>query len=335
MLYHSYTYRLAVVTVTYGNRAGLLIQSLRSVQSQARHILDVVIVFNGPGDRLSASDQSRLNRLRLHIVTNSENLGSAAGYGQGIGLACQVGASHVLLMDDDNIILDGALHVLEESIQITPSGTIPCLNRITRKKYQDILSGKCGNPIEKSNRFLGVGLDLTARVAGRPREVQSLPYSGLVIPSAAIEASGLPDITFFLYQDDRDFTYRLWLAGYSYRIIREAKIADLDESWGGAPRALLDRLIPTILRPESNDFKVFHSVRSRIIFNLKHQVTSVRIYRLNIVLVLSFVRLLALVFPGRVSFVRFCVIRDAIRAGLERGLKLNSVQPVTSTWDKR
>jgi GT2 family glycosyltransferase len=318
---------LAVVTVTYGRRSSLLAQLLASVQSQVECPIDVIVVFNGPGHRLPLGWQSKFFFLKIAVINNAENLGSAAGYSQGISAACRIGASHILLIDDDNIVLDGALPRLLGFLMREKKAVIPCLNRVTRPKYADILSGKSGSVVEKSNKCIGVGLGLASLTVIKNTDVQCLPFSGLVIPVTAVDKIGLPDQAFFVYQDDRDFTYRLWLAGYTFCILQDAKIADLEGSWDRKNSPPIYRLLPSIMHPESSDFKVFHSVRSRVIFNLKHQVTNLAIYKFNMVLFLIVCRVLATILPRRMASARFTLIREATRDGLKRGSMVSLSRP--------
>ena len=318
------SFNLIIVTVTYGSRGNLLKQLLSSIKSSSLQAYNIIIVFNGPGDRITEFENINYPKILIHCLINYDNLGSAAGYAQGIIAAQKLGASHVLLIDDDNVILEGALDALQASVFSVQDNIILALNRITRKKYSQYISGKGGNGIYKSNRCLGVGLKFFESDLGGRFELQSLPYSGLVIPIIAVNRVGLPDTMFFLYQDDRDYTYRLWLKGYRFLILKEARIADIDESWETSKSLDMYRFFPSILHPNSNDLKVYHSVRSRVIFNLKHQVTSNLRYRINAMIFMILIIVLGFLLPVHMSIRRIKTIKKAVSDGLKEGLSIRN-----------
>jgi GT2 family glycosyltransferase len=312
--------KLSIVTVTYGHRKHLLHKLLESIATQGKGIYNLVVVFNGPGDRLAIGELQRRVGTEVKVIVNDANRGSAAGFSQGIKAAVSSGASHILLIDDDNVFLGNALEKLLDVLVKGSEKNIFCLNRITREKYIKGPKGRSGS-IRKTNRFLGVGIDMAKDVSlPTDKAIKSLPYSGLLIPASIVALVGYPDEVFFLYQDDRDYTYRIFLAGYSFYVVTEAQIADLEDSWPNNNRmSLLDRVLPLILRGNVGEVKIYHSVRSRIIFELKHQVDSIKVYQLNCAIFYCVVLFLACFTPWRFARRRVRLIRDAIDDGLAVG----------------
>lgn len=236
------------VTVTYGQRRGLLEQMLAATLAEG--IRDIVIVDNGAGWDVADLRQD-FPKARLHIVPMGSNRGSAVGFAAGIDQALQAGAAMVWLLDDDNRPLQGALRALLAACEAQMASGVSRQDAAVlafRPEHQADVAMGVGhariNPRRSS--FLGFHvLDIPYKLWrrtpwGRPRLRDGLPatvvldmapYSGLLLHREAIEAIGLPRADFVLYADDSEWSYRITQRGGRIQLVTDARIEDLESSW--------------------------------------------------------------------------------------------------------
>jgi rhamnosyltransferase len=104
--------RVLAIVVTYNPNIVLLIEVLRSVAPQVQ---GVVVVDNGSNNTAEISKIS--SSIGAHLLSNRENLGIAVAQNQGIEFARDNNFSHVLLLDQDTILFEGAVSGLSEHIK--------------------------------------------------------------------------------------------------------------------------------------------------------------------------------------------------------------------------
>jgi rhamnosyltransferase len=104
--------RVLAIVVTYNPDIALLTEALRSV---APEVQGIVVVDNGSSNAVEVSTIS--SKVGAHLLFNSENLGIAAAQNQGIELARENHFSHILLLDQDTILFQGAISNLLKNLE--------------------------------------------------------------------------------------------------------------------------------------------------------------------------------------------------------------------------
>jgi hypothetical protein len=197
--------------------------------------------------------------------------------------ALDLGASYLLLLDDDNEMQPGSLAALraahQESLATTPEDKLAVLayrsDRQTDAATNLPSSGMHGN----REAFFGFHIfDVPFKLFRRtpwgrswmakrpilPRVVVDVaPYSGMYFHRSVPQHLGLPDERFLLYADDTEFSYRLTQAGGAIVLATDACLRDLELSWNVKKR--FSNTFDALLSGEG-DFRAYYSTRNNAYF---------------------------------------------------------------------
>ncbi len=207
--------KINVIVVTYGHRLDYISKLVPFILSLEIHFL--VIVENNVSEE-TASYLDEINNKKLVRLTFPINLGSAGGYKNGLSFLHHSGNdnSYIWLLDDDNLPDSGCLDTLIENIESKKHVLIS--NRISRS----FKSNRCSE-----NNFFGVNI---FKESVSRSEIMCAPYGGLFFHMSILDIVGYPDERFFVYADDSDFTYRMYLSGIKFKFVSRALITDLGDS---------------------------------------------------------------------------------------------------------
>lgn len=173
---------------------------------------------------------------RVHCLSLGDNLGIAAAQNRGIDLARRLGATHVLLLDQDSIPAPGCVARLaeahrvleEEGVRVAAVGP-----RFTDPRLGDPHPFACLR-----------GLGLAHRHCRHEDEiipVDVLISSGSLISVACLDALGGFDESLFLYYVDNEWCLRALTHGYhSYGVCA----ARMSHRHGAGTMRILGRLVP-------------------------------------------------------------------------------------------
>lgn len=212
-------HRLVAVVVTHNRPDQLGVTLGRLLQVPAGALEALVVVDNASG----AETQQLLagqSDLRLVVLRSDENLGGAGGFDLGMREAMRrFRPDWVVVMDDDARPMPGTLeafaradHQGRDAVAAAvyyPDGRICEMNRPSR------------NPFRTARIFLktlfGGGRDgyhiAPAAYQGVAQPIDIASFVGLFISRRAIEATGFPDPSLFLYGDDVIYCLRMRRAG--------------------------------------------------------------------------------------------------------------------------
>lgn len=324
--------------------------SFRAVELGAKHL---VIVDNGSNTKTKKIIQdlkSTINKTKkctVHIVTNLFNEGSAGGFKAGIKFAAGLkDISHILLLDDDNLLsknavkeLNRAYHDLEVLIpgQDIKKNVFFCLRHfdkgfLTKTDQQldlyhlerDIclVNSYCYFSLEKVLRILIYMLTVKPKPNNKHYyETVAGPYGGMFFHKSLVNDVGLPDEDMFLYFDDIDFTYRAYKKGYKLYLCANAVIDDLDFSYTNkdiktyfAPFKILENI------HDSQYKKLFFGYRNKVYIERKHMIKEPWAYHINRIIFRN------IIFPGMklVYFLKYKNTRemDIMKCAIDEGEKL-------------
>ncbi len=322
--------KICVVMVTYGNRFHLLKQVVDSLVEQQTE--KIIVVDNNSFEE----SRNRLKRLEVHLKSKlkviylSENTGSAYGYKKGLQEAYRCkDCEFVWMLDDDNKPKKDALEALvntwnEIKENDKEKNTALLSLRENREPYVKVAQG---GAVEKwfgrKNSFLGFHLtDLPSKIlrkvkANKNEErkeyleivaVPYAPYGGLFFHKDLIEKIGYPNEDFFLYSDDREYTYRITKKCGKILLVPRSKIVDIDISWHlREKKGQLETLL------NGNDLRVYYTIRNHVFFETRNLVSNRFVYNINR-LFFSFLLKTLSMLKGKKE--KYALIRGAVRDGL-------------------
>jgi len=239
---------LYLVSVTYGKRVHLLVQTLRSAFREG--VEHAIVVNNASGDAVEDILRDEFGDL-VTVFSFASNTGSAFAYRFGMIEAVGRGAEYLLLLDDDNTLNAGALLMLVSGYEEC-SGTCSADSLIVLGSrpdhHADVFEGHAEKRVNpKAESFLGFHFaDIPFKIWRRSPwfgfskggvtvpaklQVDSAPYSGMFFHASLLDKHGYPNTRFVLYGDDSEFSYRITLAGGANMLITGAGLTDLESSW--------------------------------------------------------------------------------------------------------
>ena len=193
--------RLAIVVVTY-NRAELLAELLESIARLTRAPWRVVVIDNASTDQTPEVLKTAARLFpdgRLVVERQATNTGGSGGFSRGVGLALELGADWMWVMDDDVEVLPDALESFAPWME-----RFRCLHG--RRYDVD------GTPFywqARFNQFLGVPLPYSVRTFSSQGYAitNSGTFEGMLIAADIVRLIGLPDPRFFISWDDAVYAW--------------------------------------------------------------------------------------------------------------------------------
>jgi GT2 family glycosyltransferase len=319
-------YNICVVTVTYSNRWSFLKQVIQGVISHPQ-VSNIIVVDNASGYNIE-NEILAFADVRITLLKQSENTGSAMGYQTGIKYAhTQTNADFILLLDDDNVVEGNAINTLLASWHNIEGPNISKALfglRTDRKQHIKIAQGENPNRYYLiPNNFMGFHflrifknqynklLDKFQFQNAFKSVVKMpyVPYGGLFMHRDMVQKIGYPDEQFYLYVDDSEYTYRITKNGANIWLIPEAKINDVDKSQGiGYQKKLFHSQLLDLW-----SFRTYYHIRNRLYFYSKHTIHNKFIFKLNKVLFLLNLRINSLLSDKKVAYHK---LKQAVDDGL-------------------
>ena len=193
---------VVAVVVTW-NRADLLVRSLTAILGQSTPPDHVLVVNNASTDRTLVVLGERFAG-RVDVLTLQKNIGGAGGFAAGIVRALEHDPDAVWLMDDDTVPEPTALEALLRTRR-RYAGPAPAIvaSRVAWTDGRD-------HPMNTPRAKPGAGRveRLAARVAGAT-PIRSASFVSILCSADVLRERGLPEVDYFLWNDDFEFTTRL------------------------------------------------------------------------------------------------------------------------------
>src|SRR5687767_9589583 len=317
------------VIVTYGDRFHLLSQVIDALYNEGTD--QIIIIDNGS----SAGTQSGIQKYSANILAYrfEENKGTSLGFKTGIEKAMETECEFIWLLDDDTVPETNSLARLKNfwgglSHSGKEKNTALCAFRKDRPNFVKAITKNDPNEmLPLKNNFAGFHIknlftNIRERVGpGRvnppgPAEdvirINAALYGGLFFHKLLIEEAGLPDLSYFLYVDDFDFTYRMTRTGTTIWLVTGSVIHDLENSFylPGKKKILYHSAFDS-----PKDSASYYALRNTVHFTRKYLLDNMAIYFLNKVLFTIFIHIIGIL---RGKWDRLKVIRTAMKDG-ERG----------------
>ncbi len=193
---------VVAVVVTW-NRAELLVRSLFAILGQTAPPDRVLVVDNASTDE-TASVLGRQFDDRVDVISLRENVGGAGGFAAGIVRALEYRPDAVWLMDDDTIPEPTALQAL---LDMRRAYSAPGLSIVaSRVVWTDGRDHPMNTPRAKPGARRAE--QLAARAVGAT-PIRSASFVSILCSAEVLCERGLPEVDYFLWNDDFEFTTRL------------------------------------------------------------------------------------------------------------------------------
>jgi GT2 family glycosyltransferase len=221
--------KVAFVVVTYqGERyVGPLLATLRASTDLRDAVVLVVDNASTDGTVRVLREAEPTWGAGLRVLPQDRNTGFAGGCNVGIAEARRLGATYVMLLNQDLELAPGWLPPLLEVMDRRPD--IAAAQPVVVLHQEPELVNTGGNALH----FCGFGYcgnyrEPAARVFPDAREVRSVAYASgaaLLLRLDALDRSGAFDERLFLYHEDCDLQVRLRQLGYECVVVAASRVA--------------------------------------------------------------------------------------------------------------
>jgi GT2 family glycosyltransferase len=224
---------VSVIIVNWNTR-DLLRGCLDSVLTETRVSHEVIVIDNASSDGSAAMVAAEFPGVNL--IANPDNRGFAAANNQGLAVAR---GRHVLLLNPDTIVLDGAIDTMLSWLASHPD--VGCVGCQVLEGPGVIQQTSFADPGPLNLAIVELGLHRLWRWVpffGRPwyrgwdrtteREVDVVSGMFMLVPRQVLEAVGPLDEAFFIYAEEADWCRRIRKAGWSCVFAPVAQIIHLD-----------------------------------------------------------------------------------------------------------
>jgi GT2 family glycosyltransferase len=212
---------VAVVVLNWNGREDTL-ACLRSLQQASGELIPIV-VDNGSTD--GSVEAVREAFPEIELVETGANLGFAGGNNAGIGRALELGAAHVVVLNND--------------IEVDPAFATALVDEAARRPNAGALCSKILYAEPRDTIwFAGASFDPQSGYNGRQRgygkrddgafdavtATDRACGAAMLVPRAVLEQVGLFDPAFFLYSEDTEWSLRARGAGFDLYVVPASKV---------------------------------------------------------------------------------------------------------------
>jgi len=198
-----------------------------------RDLGDTLVVVADNGSEDGSVEAIRAAHPEVELIENGANLGFSGGYNRAIERAFALGASWVVLLNNDAVLRPGALAALRSAAERLPAA--------------GVLAGRLFEP-DGRVQWAGQRVGLLSGYSGRPRghgrpDGPELRVEGpvdravgalMAVSKAAVDAAGPLDEELFAYVEDVDWSLRIRAAGFGCMLVPGAEATHaLSASSGG------------------------------------------------------------------------------------------------------
>jgi hypothetical protein len=253
---------LSIVIVNWnsGEQLKKCVQYLATHRDAAIHLEKVVVIDNASTD--GSAENIRSQSLTLRVIKNQSNIGFAA--------ACNVGAKqcdsrYILFLNPDTIVYNGTLSTVISFMEDTQNQKVGICGAQLVDNNGKITPTCSRFPTVTTLLSQSIGFDkllpnkYTSQLMvdwahDENKRVDQVIGAFFLVRRCLFEEIGGFDESFFMYFEEVDFAYRAQLHGWQSYFITDAQAF---HSGGGATANI-------------KSLRLFYSLRSRIIYVLKH-----------------------------------------------------------------
>lgn len=201
---------LVSIIVLNWNGKKFLKNCLDSLQKVIYSRLEIIVIDNNSTD--GSREFVETNYKKVTLIENKENYGFAKG--NNIGFKASTG-DYVLILNNDTVVTPNFLDPLIKDFESNP--TIACLQPQIRLSDNKQLLDGVGAFLTFTGFLYHFGYlkDRMQLKCNKKMKIFSAKGACMFLRRKAIEEVGLFDEDFFIFFEETDLCFRLWLAGYS------------------------------------------------------------------------------------------------------------------------
>jgi len=292
---------VGVVVLTWNGREDTL-ACLASLESLPDRPAVVIVVDNASTDGTAEAVAERFPEVEL--VRSSENRGFAGGNNLGITRALELGADHVLILNNDAEAEPGAIEALVAAAAAHPdAGSVGA--KILFAEPPDLV-WFAGADYDPRRGYHGRQRGYREPDGGRWAGVQETDRAcgaAMLVPRAVLERVGAFDESLFLYAEDVEWSLRAARAGFRHYVVGESVVRHHVSAAAGG---------------ESSPLTLYYGLRNSLVVAERYApLGTLGTWRRRLVL-LGAHAAQALLAPGRLAGLRAVV--SGFRDGLRRRL---------------
>jgi GT2 family glycosyltransferase len=196
---------------------------IESILNQDYAYLTLIVIDNGSHDKTPIYLKKLLNATTIKhlIIKLPKNYGYAGGNNVGALYAVRHGADLLFFMNDDIILLSKNL------ISVL-------VNKLMEDEYLGAVQPLIINKDGSVNCGFRCGLSSIPKMSGDGRGIFFASGAAFLTRAKTFLEVGMFDSDFFLYHDDVDYSWRLWLSGYRVECVKDVKAYHLGSATLGA-----------------------------------------------------------------------------------------------------
>ncbi|MDD4333184.1 MAG: glycosyltransferase family 2 protein [Patescibacteria group bacterium] len=238
--------KLIIGFITYGeSTAKYLPYFMRSLDEQTFQDFEILVCDNTEVEENENREYLLKNYTDIDFEWSGENIGFSRGYNKLIRKAVKLGAEYFLALNIDMILEPGAVKKMVEELD-SDAGLGSVNAKVYRWDFKNnvktLFIDACGIALRGGLRFVGIGqgeLDKgqydNAEILGpdggavmyRIDALEKIKISPSYVKASECkegECSQYFDELMFMYKEDCDLAYRLFLAGYKSKCVSDAII---------------------------------------------------------------------------------------------------------------
>lgn len=259
--------KITVIILNYNGCKNTVecVDSFKNIRIPQGFELELVIVDNASIDNSVETFKKKFPKATL--IENKKNLGYTGGNNTGIMYALQHNASHIVILNNDTLVVRDSIYELLEALR-TYRGDVSCPKIYFEKGYEYHKDRYQKQELGKVFWFAGAIMDW-ANIIGHHRGVDEVDhgqydkdvdiegFTGACFMSKreVFEKVGILDDNFFLYYEDADLSLRVKKAGFKIVFAPKSILYHKNAgSTGGSGSKLQDYFI----------------TRNRMYFGMKH-----------------------------------------------------------------
>ena len=214
-----------VIILVNFNHADVTLECLKSLKKITYRNVRIVIVDNASADESTEVLQKANSNKAYKLIYMEENQGFAAGCNAGIQYAMEQNAQYVLLLNNDTVVDARFLTELINHMKIHPECGA-AIGTIFYDQRRDIIWYAGGSLNPRTGRIVHdqFGQQGTKTVGDSPRNISFATGCCLCLKMDTIQAIGLLDKDYFMYEEDADYCLRILQQGKRIHYVPSAVI---------------------------------------------------------------------------------------------------------------
>ena len=203
--------KVSVIILNYNGRRNLgeiLHRCIESVLATDYAVFDVLFVDNGSSDDSVNYIKKTFSDPRLHVIETGQNLGFAEGNNVGIRAA---DGKYIALLNSDTYVDKDWLKELVKAIQPSDVGAVQ--SKLLQMDKIDLLD--CGGGfIDYYGYHFERGRGEKSFTCNESDPIFYAKGAGVLFKADVLVKAGLFGSDIFMYFDETDLCWRIWLSGY-------------------------------------------------------------------------------------------------------------------------